>query len=68
MEEAVKKLRIIDAYAHYDDEADTLHIHIGDREAREAVETEEGIIIDLDKEGDKDVNNTIRISSCVCLE
>ena len=52
MEEEVRKLRIMGAYAHYDDEADTLYVHIGDREAREAVEIEEGVIIDLDKDGE----------------
>lgn len=52
MEEALRKLRISGAYVHYDEEADTLYIHFGDREAVEGVEIEEGVIIDLDRKGE----------------
>ena len=49
MNELLRRLRIIGAYIHYDEEADTLYIHFGEREAVEGIEIEEGIIVDLDK-------------------
>lgn len=52
MEEALRKLRISGAYVHYDEEGDVLYIHFGDREAVEGIEIGEGIIVDLDKDGE----------------
>lgn len=52
METAVaiaKRLQLKGAYAHYDEEGDVLYIHIGDREAEDSMEIEDGVVIDLDK-------------------
>lgn len=45
-------MRISGAYIHYDEEGDVLYVHFGDREAVEGVEIAEGIIVDLDRDGE----------------
>lgn len=50
MEEALKRLKVAGAYAHYDEQSDVLYVHLGEREALEAVEIAEGVLVDLDGE------------------
>ncbi|PUA33020.1 MAG: hypothetical protein B9J98_02790 [Candidatus Terraquivivens tikiterensis] len=45
-------MRISGAYIHYDEEGDMLYVHFEDREAVEGVEIAEGIIVDLDRDGE----------------
>jgi uncharacterized protein YuzE len=52
LEEALRRLKVSGAYIHYDEEGDVLYVHFGDREALEGVEIGEGLIVDLDKDGE----------------
>ena len=49
MEEVLKRLKVKGAYYHYDEDADVLYVHFGDRTAIEGVEIAEGVIVDLDE-------------------
>jgi len=47
---AEKRLRLRGAYAHYDEKGDVLYIHMGDHEARDSMEIEDGVVVDLDED------------------